>query len=181
MDANLSLATFGSGCFWCSEAVFKRLRGVTRVTPGYAGGTEPNPTYEQVCAHRTGHAEVAQIEFDPAQVSYEQLVEVFFGTHDPTTRDRQGDDVGRQYRSIILHHDEAQRATAAAVKARLGAEGLFTVPIVTEIEPLGVFWPAEDYHRDYFARNPRVPYCAAVIDPKVAKFRKKFAALLKPE
>jgi len=180
MGPNRELATFGSGCFWCSEAVFARVRGVSKVTPGYAGGAEPDPTYEQVCAHRTGHAEVVQVEFDPAQVSYEQLVEVFFGTHDPTTRDRQGDDVGRQYRSIILHHDEAQRRTAAAVKAQLGAEGVFGRPIVTEIEPLPTFHPAEGYHRDYFARNPDAPYCASVIGPKIAKFRKRFAALLGP-
>ena len=180
MEADGQAATFGSGCFWCSEAVFKRVRGVSKVTPGYSGGGEPNPTYEQVCAHRTGHAEVVQVEFDPAQVSYEQLVEVFFGTHDPTTRDRQGGDVGRQYRSIILCHDEAQRTTAEAVKARLDRDGLFGRPIVTEIEPFTVFHPAEANHRDYHARNPEAPYCQAVIDPKVAKFRRKFAALLAP-
>jgi peptide-methionine (S)-S-oxide reductase len=173
-------ATFGCGCFWCSEAVFTRVRGVSKVIPGYAGGTEPAPTYEQVCAHRTGHAEVVQVEFDPGQASYEQLLEIFFGTHDPTTRDRQGADAGPQYRSIILYHDEAQRRTAEAVKARLEREGIFGKPIVTEIEPLTTFYPAESYHRDYYARNSDAAYCQAVIDPKVAKFRKKFAALLRP-
>lgn len=174
-------ATFGCGCFWCSEAIFKRVRGVTKVTSGYAGGKEKNPTYEQVSAHTTGHAEVVQVEFDPAEVSYEQLLEIFFGTHDPTTRNRQGADVGPQYRSIILFHDKEQQKTAEAVKARLEKEGVFSKPIITEIEPFTTFFPAEQYHRDYYEKNRNQPYCQVVIDPKVAKFRKRFASLLKPE
>ncbi len=181
MEPKPQIATFGSGCFWCSEAVFKRVRGVVRVTPGYAGGTEPSPSYEQVSAHRTGHAEVVQVEFDPSVVSYEQLVEVFFGTHDPTTRNRQGGDVGAQYRSIILYHDEAQKQTAEAVRAKIGKENVFDKPIVTEIEPFTAFYPAEPEHLDYYRRNPEAAYCQAVINPKVAKFRKRFASLLKPE
>jgi len=181
METKRERATFGNGCFWCSEAVFRRVRGVERVTPGYSGGAEPDPTYEQVCAHRTGHAEVVQLEFDPAQVSYEQLVGIFFGTHDPTTRNRQGADVGPQYRSVILYHDEAQRRVAEDVKARLDREGVFGRPVVTEVAPFTAFYPAESYHRDYFARNPGAAYCQAVIDPKVAKFRKQFTALLQPE
>jgi peptide-methionine (S)-S-oxide reductase len=160
-------ATFGCGCFWCSEAVFTRVRGVLKVTPGYAGGTEPDPTYEQVCAHRTGHAEVVQVEFDPGQVSYEQLLEIFFGTHDPTTRDRQGADAGRQYRSIILYHDEAQKP--AALGSLKKAQAGFKDRIVTEIVPLGVFWKAEGYHQDYYAANKTAGYCRIVISPKLKK------------
>ena len=174
------VATLGGGCFWCLEAVYLGLRGVTRVVSGYAGGQVANPTYEQVCGKRTGHAEVVQIGFDPAEVSYADLLRVFFTIHDPTTKDRQGHDVGPQYRSIILTHDEAQRAVAAEVIAEIAAAGIWPGPIVTEVRPLERFWPAEPYHQNYFARNPFQGYCQAVVAPKVAKFRKSFADRLRP-
>ncbi len=172
-------ATFGSGCFWCTEAVFTRIRGVNSVMPGYAGGDAPNPTYDAVATGSTGHAEVLRIEFDPSAVSYEQLVEVFFGTHDPTTLNRQGNDVGAQYRSVIFYHDTAQQRIAESVKARLEADRTFNGPIVTQIVPLKNFYPAEAEHRDYYANNPDQAYCRAVIDPKIAKFRARFASLLR--
>lgn len=181
MDTKIQLVTFGCGCFWCSEAIFRRVRGVSKVTSGYAGGNEPSPTYERVSAHTTGHAEVVQMEFDPKEISYEQLLEIFFGTHDPTTRNRQGGDVGPQYRSIILYHNQEQKKTAESVKAKLGKENVFGKPIVTEIEPLTTFYPAEQYHRDYYEKNRTQAYCQVVIDPKVAKFRQKFSSLLKAE
>jgi peptide-methionine (S)-S-oxide reductase len=174
------VATLGGGCFWCLEAVYLGLRGVSRVVSGYAGGQVANPSYEQVCGKRTGHAEVVQIGFDPGQVSYEDLLRVFFTIHDPTTKDRQGNDVGPQYRSIILTHDEAQKASAAAVIAEIEAAGIWPGRIVTEVRPLEVFWPAEEYHQNYYARNPWQGYCQAVVAPKVAKFRKTFADRLKP-
>lgn len=179
MDPLTNLATFGGGCFWCTEAIFKQLHGVSNVTSGYAGGNIPNPTYEQVCSHATGHAEVIQLTFDPAVISYEQLLEVFFLTHDPTQIDRQGNDVGEQYRSVIFYHDEIQQKTATAVKGRIEAAGVFDDQIATAIVPLETFYPAEKYHQDYFAKNPNQPYCQAIINPKLAKFRKKFSALLK--
>ncbi len=175
----MSEATFGSGCFWCTEAIFTSLKGVTNVTPGYAGGRIENPTYERVCAGSTGHAEVARVEFDPAIISYEQLVGVFFGSHNPTTLNRQGNDIGEQYRSVIFTHDPEQKRIAEAVKATLDAGKLFDAPIVTTIEPLRNFFPAEDEHRNYYASNPDQPYCQAVISPKLAKFRKQYAALIK--
>lgn len=174
-----SLATFGSGCFWCTEAIFKDVRGVTKVTSGYAGGTMPSPTYEQVCDGSTGHAEVIQIEFDPTVVGYDQLVEIFFLTHDPTSMNRQGNDVGEQYRSVIFTHDEMQATVAEQVKNKIQNEGVYDKPIVTRITSFMNFYPAEAYHQDYYAKNPEAGYCQAVISPKVAKFRKKFAALLK--
>ena len=173
------VATFGGGCFWCLEAVYLGLRGVLRVVSGYAGGNVPNPTYEQVCAKRTGHAEVVQITFDPAEVSFEDLLRVFFTIHDPTTKDRQGNDVGPQYRSIILAHNDGQRAAAEKVIAEIEAACIWPGKLVTEVQPLQAFWPAEDYHQDYFARNPWQGYCQAVVAPKVAKFRKTFADRLK--
>ena len=173
------VATLGGGCFWCLEAVYLGLRGVKRVVSGYAGGHVANPTYEQVCGKRTGHAEVVQITFDPAEVSYQDLLRVFFTFHDPTTKDRQGHDVGPQYRSIILTHDDAQRDAAKKVIAEIAAEEIWPAPIVTEIRPLEAFWPAEEYHQNYFARNPTQGYCQAVVAPKVAKFRSRFAARLK--
>ena len=181
----LARATLGGGCFWCLDAVFRRLDGVTDVISGYAGGHVPNPSYEAVCDKRTGHAEVVQVVYDPEVVSYADLLDVFFATHDPTTRDRQGGDVGPQYRSIILGHDEAQRREAEAAVARLDAEQVFGDPIVTQVVALpahgaGRFWPAETYHQDYYARHGRQPYCAFVIGPKVAKLRQKFAHRLKP-
>jgi peptide-methionine (S)-S-oxide reductase len=173
-------ATFGGGCFWCTEAIFKELKGVTRVTSGYAGGSMPNPTYEQVCNGDTGHAEVVQVEFDPSMITYPQLAEIFFSTHDPTTMNRQGSDVGEQYRSVILYHNDEQKLAAEKVKADLDQAKVFDQPIVTAIQPLDTFYPAENYHQNYYANNADQPYCQAVINPKLAKFRKKFAALRKP-
>jgi peptide-methionine (S)-S-oxide reductase len=172
-------ATLGGGCFWCLEAVFLELRGVVRVASGYAGGHVANPTYEQVCTGRTGHAEVVQVAFDPAAISYADLLRVFFTIHDPTTPDRQGNDVGPQYRSIILTHSEAQRRAAEAVRREIADAGIWDGPIVTRIEPLGAFYPAEAYHQDYFANNPNTGYCRAVVAPKVAKFREAFRERLR--
>lgn len=165
------LATFGGGCFWCTEAVFELLPGVKRVESGYAGGHVPNPTYKQICTGETGHAEVIRIEYDPAVVSYERLVEVFFEAHDPTTLNRQGADEGTQYRSVIFYHDDAQKA--AAEKGKAAAQAHFDDPIVTEISPLPKYYPAEGYHQDYFKNNPNQGYCAYVIKPKVTKLQKK--------
>ncbi len=173
------IATFGAGCFWCTEAVYQQLKGVLSVMPGYAGGAVANPTYDQVCSGSTGHVEVAQIEFDPEQISFKQLVEIFFVTHNPTTKNRQGNDVGTQYKSVIFYHSNAQKTTAEAVKKELEDTHVFSDPIVTEITEAPTFYPAENYHRDYYARNPDAPYCQAIIDPKVAKLRQKFAHLLK--
>lgn len=179
MSDKLQLATFGSGCFWCSQPIFSDLQGVEEVTVGYAGGTKPNPTYEEVCTGTSGHVEVFQVEFDPSVISYEQLLEVFFLTHDPTTLNRQGHDSGTQYRSVIFYHDEQQRKSAEQVKRNLEAEKVFDSPIVTAIEPYTAFYPAEEYHQDYYAKNPEQGYCQMIIDPKVAKFRKKFSGLRK--
>jgi peptide-methionine (S)-S-oxide reductase len=173
------LATLGGGCFWCLEPIFKDLKGVESVVSGYAGGHVDNPTYEQVCGGRTGHAEVVQIAFDPQVVSYRDLLDVFFTIHDPTTKDRQGADVGPQYRSIILHHSPEQKAAAEEAIAELEAKRVWHAPIVTELVPLERFYPGEEYHQDYFEQNPRQRYCQIVIAPKVAKFRKEFLARLK--
>ncbi len=172
-------ATLGGGCFWCLEPVFLALRGVKSSTSGYAGGTAQNPTYEQVCGKRTGHAEVVQLEFDPAVIDFADILRVFFTMHDPTTPNQQGADIGPQYRSIVLTEDDGQKATAEAVKAEIDASGVWPRPIVTEITPLEKFWRAEDEHQDYFARNPWSGYCRAVITPKVAKLRKTFSDRLK--
>ena len=172
-------ATLGGGCFWCLDAVFRGLKGVSRVVSGYAGGHVPNPTYEQVCGKATGHAEVVQVEFDPAELSFADLLRVFFTIHDPTTKDRQGADVGPQYRSVILYHSEEQKRTAEAVMAEVGAAGVWDGPLVTELAPFTVFYPAEPEHQDYFARNPWSGYCRAVVAPKVQKFRKTFADRVK--
>ena len=174
-------ATLGGGCFWCLEAVFLGMKGVSAVTSGYAGGHLANPTYEEVCGKRTGHAEVVQISYDPTTVSFAEVLKVFFTIHDPTTKDRQGADIGPQYRSIILTHDAAQDAAAREVIAEITATRLWGNPIVTEIVPLTQFWPAEPEHHDYFARNPWSGYCQAVVAPKVLKFRKNFAQLLKSD
>jgi len=171
----LELATLGGGCFWCLEAVYQEVDGVKSIVSGYAGGHVPNPTYEQVCAGTTGHVEVVQLEFDPAKVTYREILEVFFAIHDPTTVDRQGNDHGPQYRSAIFWHDEAQRQVADDVIATLTSDKAFGDPIVTEVTKLGQFWPGEKYHQDYYRRNPAQPYCAFVISPKLAKFRKRFA------
>jgi peptide-methionine (S)-S-oxide reductase len=172
-------ATFGGGCFWCVEAVFELLDGVTDVVSGYSGGPAPNPTYEQICAGTTGHAEVCQIHYNPDEVSFEALLEVFFRTHDPTTRNRQGNDVGTQYRSVVLYSDAAQKEIATKIVKELNGSGAWDDPVVTEVAALDTFWPAEAYHQDYFARNPTQGYCAAIIAPKVAKFEKVFRDKLK--
>jgi peptide-methionine (S)-S-oxide reductase len=172
------VATLAGGCFWCMEAVFAPLRGVEKVVSGYTGGTVKDPTYRQVCGGTTGHAEAIEIAFDPAIISYDELLEIFFGLHDPTTKDRQGGDVGTQYRSAIFYHSSAQKAAADAMIAKLGREGIFPAPIVTEVVPAETFYCAEDYHQRYFEQNPSQPYCQAVISPKVAKLRKKYAAKL---
>lgn len=171
-------AVFGGGCFWCLEAAFQELRGVHSVQSGYAGGHDPNPTYRAVCGGTTGHAEVVRVEYDPSVVSYEALLEVFFAIHDPTTRDRQGADVGPQYRSIILYADEAQRTAAEEAIATLRTEGPWSDPIVTEVVPLEQFFSAEPEHDDYYRRNATQPYCQVVISPKLAKVRRKLARLV---
>ena len=176
----LETATFGAGCFWCTEAVFQQLKGVHSVVSGYSGGTKKNPTYEQVCAGNTGHAEVIQVAFDPKTITFPELLEVFWKTHDPTTLNRQGNDFGTQYRSAIFYHNDEQKRLAEHYKQELDAVGAFSAPIVTEITPASEFYPAEDYHQQYFDANPRQPYCAAIIRPKVDKVRKVFAAKLKP-
>ena len=173
------VATFGNGCFWCSEAVFSELDGVLGVVPGYSGGTVPNPSYEDVCTDTTGHAEVAQITFDPSVITYRELLEVFFSTHDPTTLNRQGADAGTQYRSVIFYGDQEQKMQAEAIIRELTAAGTFRDAIVTQVAPLGAFYPAEDYHREYYTRNPSKPYCQAVIAPKLSKFRAHWKAKLK--
>jgi peptide-methionine (S)-S-oxide reductase len=174
------VATVGGGCFWCTEAVFTELEGVDSVRSGYAGGSTPNPSYEQVCTGRTGHAEVVQVAFDPSKISYHDLLSIFFTVHDPTTPNRQGADVGTQYRSVIFYHDAAQKATAEQVIAEVEHEKIWKKNIVTELVPFTAFYPAEEYHRDYFRRNPSGGYCQAVIAPKVAKFRSHYADRLKP-
>jgi len=177
--AKSEIATLAGGCFWCLEAVYDELRGVQSVESGYMGGRVEHPSYDDVCSGGTGHAEVVQIGFDPAQVSYRELLEVFFVIHDPTTRDRQGNDFGPQYRSAIFYHSPEQRSIAEEVIARMGAAKLWRGTIVTELAPASTFWVAEDYHQEYFSRNPYQPYCMAVVDPKVSKFRKHFRDKLK--
>lgn len=169
--AQTDTIVLGGGCFWCVEAVLKPLKGVTEVVSGYANGETPNPTYREVCSGRTGHAEVVRVTFDPEVISLHDLLVVFFTTHDPTTLNRQGADVGTQYRSGVYYESDVQREAAQAVIEELTVQGVFSDPIVTEIEPLDTFYPAEDYHQDYYARNPAQPYCQAVIAPKVSKLR----------
>ncbi len=176
---NLEQTTLGGGCFWCLEAVYVELRGVTKVVSGYTGGHVPNPSYQRVCGGNTGHAEVVQVTFDPSIVSYRDLLEIFFTIHDPTTLNRQGADVGTQYRSAIFYHNEEQRQGAEEVIAGLTAAKLWSKPIVTEVVPLDVFYPAEEYHQDYYANNPRQSYCQIVVAPKVSKFRKQYFDRLK--
>lgn len=173
-ENELELATLGGGCFWCLEAVYLELRGVRRVVSGYAGGRVPSPTYEQVCSGATGHAEVVQLAFDPSEISYREILEVFFTIHDPTTLNRQGADVGTQYRSVIFFHSPEQQRTAREVIEELQAQHVWNDPIVTEVAPLPEFFPAEAYHQEYYRRNPGQGYCRVVIEPKVAKFRKQF-------
>lgn len=179
MTDQKQIAVFGGGCFWCTEAVFNGLRGVLSVMPGYAGGTMPDPTYERVCGGATGHAEVIKIEYDPAQIKYEDLLTVFFATHDSTTPNRQGNDVGTQYRSIILFTTEEQKQKAEEFIAALNASAKEGSPVITEVQPLDIFYEAENYHRDYYAQNKDQPYCQLVIQPKLQKVQEKFAALLK--
>ena len=179
MKNDLQTATLAGGCFWCLEAVFDEVKGVHSVESGYAGGQMENPTYRAICNGNTGHAEVVQVHFDPNIVSYRDLLNVFFAIHDPTTLNRQGADVGTQYRSAIFYHDDAQRRTAEEVVRELEAEHVFDDSIVTKIEPLKAFYPAEEYHREYYRRNQNQPYCRAVIAPKVAKLRSKYLEKLK--
>ena len=181
MDEQVKVATLAGGCFWCLEAVFEQVRGVESVTSGYAGGHVSKPTYEQVCMGITGHAEVTQVVFHPDLVSYRELLEIFFSIHDPTTLNRQGPDIGTQYRSAIFFHDEEQKETAEELIAELTKSQIWDRSIVTEVAPLTNFYPAEDYHREYYRRNSRQPYCQAIISPKVAKFRKQHLDKLKPE
>ncbi len=175
-----TVATFGSGCFWCTEAVFERLEGVEKVISGYSGGSVKNPSYREVTTGRTGHAEVCQIHYDPATISYEELLDVFWHTHDPTTLNRQGNDAGTQYRSVIFYHSEEQKRLAEESRAAMDASGTFEDPIVTEITAFRNFYEAEDYHQDYFANNPDQPYCTFVVKPKVSKFKAKYQDKLKP-
>ena len=168
------LATFGGGCFWCLDAAFRQLRGVEKAVSGYAGGKRANPTYEQVCSGATGHAEVVQITFDPSIISYRDLLGVLFTIHDPTTKDRQGGDIGTQYRSVVFCHSPEQQAAVKEVIAELEREKVYDDPIVTEVAPYSVFYPAEGYHQDYFNKNPAQPYCSAIVAPKVSKVRKTY-------
>ncbi|PIR69379.1 MAG: peptide-methionine (S)-S-oxide reductase [Candidatus Niyogibacteria bacterium CG10_big_fil_rev_8_21_14_0_10_46_36] len=176
---NKKVIVFGGGCFWCTEAVFKMLKGVLSVTPGYAGGTTKDPSYEDVSAHKTGHAEVVRIEYDADIMPLHDLLTVFFATHDPTTPNRQGNDVGEQYRSIILYTDEEQKKEAEAFIEKLNGSMEEGEPIITAIQPLDAFYEAEDYHKDYFEKNPQNPYCQIVINPKLDKVQKEFAELVK--
>ncbi|MDZ4767825.1 MAG: peptide-methionine (S)-S-oxide reductase MsrA [Chloroflexota bacterium] len=175
----IETATLGGGCFWCTEAVYDQLKGVTDVVSGYMGGKTPNPTYELICTGATGHAEVVQVQFDNEIVRFEDVLNVFFTIHDPTTLNRQGADVGTQYRSVIFTHSDAQKTSASNVIADLTGQRLFDAPIVTEVSPVQPFYPAEDYHQEYFARNPQQGYCRVVVAPKVAKFRKQYMERLK--
>jgi peptide-methionine (S)-S-oxide reductase len=178
-DPKSAVAVFGCGCFWCTEAVFDELRGVKSVVSGYAGGSTKNPTYEEVCGGRTGHAEVIKIEFDPGEIAFKDLLTVFFSTHDPTTLNRQGNDVGTQYRSAIFYANEEQKREAEAFIKELNDSKSFGKPVVTTVEPLGEFYEAEDYHQKYYANNPYQPYCQYMIPPKLTKLHKQFGTLLK--
>jgi len=178
-EQKLETATFANGCFWCTEAVFQNLKGVEKVTSGYSGGHVENPTYEEVCNKGTGHAECLQIEYDPSEISFDELLEVFWKTHDPTTLNRQGNDVGPQYRSVIFYHNQEQKEKAEKYKAALNESGVFDSPIVTAIEPFTVFYPAENYHTNYYQNHKSQPYCYYVIKPKMEKLKKVFADKLK--
>jgi peptide-methionine (S)-S-oxide reductase len=180
-NKKLETATFANGCFWCTEAVFQQLEGVAKVSSGYTGGQVENPTYGQVCSKTTGHAEALQIEYDPEKISFDELLEVFWATHDPTTLNRQGNDVGPQYRSAIFYHDEAQKEKAESYKKKLNESGAFNAPIVTTIEPLSVFYPAEDDHANYYINHPSQSYCYYIIKPKMEKLKKVFSHKLKKD
>lgn len=175
----MKIATFANGCFWCTEAIFKELRGVESVVPGYTGGNVPNPSYAAVCSGETGHAEALQITFDPKVISYRDLLKVFFLTHDPTTLNRQGNDIGTQYRSAIFYHSDSQKKDAEEVVKEIEKEKIYQNPIVTKIEPAKEFYEAESYHQNYYEKNPDQAYCRIIIDPKVAKFRNQFVEMLK--
>ncbi|WKK66933.1 peptide-methionine (S)-S-oxide reductase MsrA [Lutimonas zeaxanthinifaciens] len=179
MNEKLATATFGNGCFWCTEAIFQQLKGVTSVLPGYTGGSVKNPSYREVCTGTTGHAEAIQIKYDPDVISYRELLDIFFYTHDPTTLNRQGGDVGTQYRSAIFYHDEQQKEDAETIIAQLTEEGVYDDPIVTEVTVAQVFYEAEDYHKNYYNNNKNQGYCRAVINPKLDKFLKKYGAKTK--
>ncbi len=179
MNKNLAVATFGNGCFWCTEAIFQQLRGVEKVISGYTGGSVKNPSYREVCNGTTGHAEALQITYDPDVISYRELLDVFFYTHDPTTLNRQGADVGTEYRSAIFYHDEIQKSEAEKIILQLEEEIVFNDKIVTEITPFDIFYPADDYHQNYYNNNKNQPYCRAVINPKLDKFMKKYQSKLK--
>jgi peptide-methionine (S)-S-oxide reductase len=176
---NLETATLGAGCFWCVEAVFDDLKGVVSVESGYSGGHTENPTYQQVCSETTGHAEVVNVTFNPKEISFKEILQVFFTVHNPTTLNRQGNDIGSSYRSAIFYHSDEQKQVAEEVIKEVTAEGIYDDPIVTEVTPFDKFYIAEDYHQEYFANNPNQPYCAAVVAPKVAKFRQKYVSRLK--
>jgi peptide-methionine (S)-S-oxide reductase len=176
---NTETATLGAGCFWCVEAVFDDLRGIESVESGYSGGHTENPTYREVCSETTGHAEVINVNFNPQEISFKEILQVFFSVHDPTTLNRQGNDVGSSYRSAIFYHDENQKQIAEETIKEVETEGVYDDPIVTEVKPFDKFYIAENYHQEYFANNPNQPYCAAVVAPKVAKFRQKFVDRLK--
>ena len=178
-NTNLETATLAAGCFWCVEAVFDDLKGVEAVESGYSGGHKENPTYREVCSETTGHAEVVQVKFDPNVISFKEILQVFFSVHDPTTLNRQGNDIGTSYRSAIFYHSDEQRRIAEEVIREVETEGVYDDPIVTEVKPFDKFYIAEDYHQEYFANNSNQPYCAAVVAPKVAKFRQKFVNRLK--
>jgi len=177
----METATLGGGCFWCLEAVYQELRGVQSIVSGYMGGHTAHPTYQQVCSGDTGHAEVVQIVFNPSQISYRDILEIFFSIHDPTTLNRQGNDLGTQYRSVVFYHNQEQKSTGSKVLNELAASGSYGAPVVTELAPAAMFWPAEDYHRNYLREHPLQPYCAYVIEPKLAKFRAQFGALRRAE
>jgi peptide-methionine (S)-S-oxide reductase len=181
MEKSLETATLAGGCFWCTEAIFKRLKGVENVVAGYSGGARENPTYEQVSSETTGHAEAIQVEFDPKIIPFEKLLEIFFHLHDPTTLNRQGNDVGTQYRSVIFYHDEAQKETALKVRDEIAEEGIWKDPILTEIVPFEVFYPAEEYHQNYYDNNKNQGYCSYVIGPKIQKLLKEFSKEVKDE
>jgi peptide-methionine (S)-S-oxide reductase len=178
-EKNLETATLGSGCFWCAEAVFKIVKGVEQIEPGYTGGSKPNPTYEEVSSGRTGHVEAVQLTFDSNVISFREVLEIFFGTHDPTTVNRQGPNVGTQYNSVIFYHDEAQKATAMAVIDELNKEHIWDKPIVTKVVPATMFYKAEEYHKDYYAKHPESAYCQQVITPKIAKLQHRYYSKLK--
>jgi peptide-methionine (S)-S-oxide reductase len=180
-DKDLEIATLANGCFWCTEAMFSRVKGIKSVIPGYSGGKTSNPSYEQVCTGITGHAETIQIKYDPKIISFEKILDIFWHTHDPTTLNRQGNDVGTQYRSAIFYHDENQKNIAEKSKIELEKEGVFKNPIVTEIIPFSNFYPAEDYHKEYYENNRNAPYCSFVIDPKIQKLLQKYGDKIKQE